>query len=83
VAVHSIYLLSLDMDAADVARHRTLLTDAQVEFQKPVYPRQTVYIRGEVIVWRLKKLRSRVELLDESSQRLASAIISGMGVRRA
>jgi len=83
VALHAMYLLALDFNSAEVGRHRTLLTDAQVEFRKPVYPRQTVYARGEVVAWRLKRLRSRVELRDESNQLLASGILSGMGVVRA
>jgi 3-hydroxyacyl-[acyl-carrier-protein] dehydratase len=80
VALHAMYLLSLDLAPAELARHRALLADAQVEFQKPVYPRQTVYARADLVAWRRKKLRSRVELRDESNQLLASGVLSGMGV---
>jgi len=83
VALHAMYLLSLDVASAEVGHHRALLTDVQVEFRKPVYPRQTVYARADAVAWRFKKLRSRVELRDESSALLASGILSGMGVVRA
>lgn len=83
VALHAMYLLSLELTTAELGRHRALLADAQVEFRKPVYPRQTVYARAEVMAWRFKKLRSRVELRDESNQLLASGVLSGMGVMRA
>jgi 3-hydroxyacyl-[acyl-carrier-protein] dehydratase len=83
VALHAMYLLSLDLAPAELARHRALLAEAQIEFRKPVYPRQTVFARAEVVAWRLKKLRSRVELRDESNQLLASGMVCGMGVARA
>lgn len=83
VALHAMYLLSLDLTSAEVERHRALLADAQVEFRKPVFPRQTVYVRADVVAWRFKKLRSKVELRDESNQVVASGVVSGMGVVRA
>ncbi len=83
MALHAMYLLSLDLGPAEAARHRALFTDSQVEFRKPVYPLQTVYARGEVVAWRMKKLKSSVELRDESNELLAAGVISGMGVIRA
>ena len=83
VVLHAMYLLSLDVNSAEVGRHRALLADTQIEFRKPVYPLQTVYARSEMVAWRLKKLRSRVELRDDSNELLASGIISVMGVVRA
>jgi len=83
MALHAMYLLSLDLPPGEVERHRALLTDAQVEFRKPVLPGQTVYARSVATAWRRKKLRSDVELRDESDQLLASGTISGMGVSRA
>ena len=81
MALHAMYLLSLDLSPAEAERHRALFADAQqVEFRKSVYPSQTIYARGEALAWRLKKLRSRMELRDESDELLASAILSGMGV---
>lgn len=82
MALHAMYLLSLDLPPEEVERHRALFTDAQVEFRKPVYPGQTVYTSAVAAAWRLKKLRSRVELRDESNELLASGVLSGMGVKR-
>jgi 3-hydroxyacyl-[acyl-carrier-protein] dehydratase len=83
MALHAMYLLSLDLPAAEVEHHRALLTDVHVEFRKPVLPGQTVYARSVATAWRRKKLRSEVELRDESDQLLASGTLSGMGVSRA
>jgi hypothetical protein len=79
VALHTMYLLSLDITSAEVGRRRALLADVQVEFRKPVYSRQPLYARLEAIAWRLKKLCSRAE----SHQPLASGVLSGMGAVRA
>jgi 3-hydroxyacyl-[acyl-carrier-protein] dehydratase len=83
MALHAMYLLSLDLPPAEVENHRALLTDAHVEFRRPVLPGQTVYARSVATAWRRKKLRAEVELRDESDQLLASGTISGMGVSRA
>ena len=83
MAMHAMYLLSLDLPSGEVDRYRALFTDAQVEFRKPVYPGQTVYTSAAAVAWRMKKLRSRVELRDESNELLASGVLSGMGVLRA
>jgi 3-hydroxyacyl-[acyl-carrier-protein] dehydratase len=84
MALHAMYLLSLDVGSAEAGRYRALFADAQqIEFRKPVYPSQAVYARGEAVAWRLKKLRSRVELRDESNELLASGVLSGMGVLNA
>ena len=83
VALHTMYLLSLDLAPIDVERHRALFAEAQVEFHKVVYPRQTVYTRAEKTAWRLKRLRSRVELRDESNQLLVSAVLTSMAVANA
>ena len=83
MALHAMYLLSLDLPPAELAQHRALLTDAHVEFRKPVFPGQTVFARSQATAWRRKKLRADVELRDESDQLLASGTLSGMGVSRA
>jgi 3-hydroxyacyl-[acyl-carrier-protein] dehydratase len=83
MALHAMYLLSLDLPPDELEQHRALLTDAHVEFRKPVFPGQTVYARSVATAWRRKKLRSDVELRDESDQLLASGTLSGMGVARA
>lgn len=83
MALHAMYLLSLDLSPPELEQHRALLTDAQVEFRKPVFPGQTVFARSVATAWRRKKLRSEVELRDEADQLLASGTLSGMGVPRA
>ncbi len=82
MALHALYLLSLDLPAVEVENHRALLTDAQVEFRRPVLPGQTVYMRSVATAWRRKKLRAEVELRDGADQVFAFGTMSGMGVSR-
>ncbi len=81
VALHSIYLLSREMDLHEARQYRLLLTDVQMEIRRPVVPKEVIWIRGEVELWRLKRIRSRCELLNDSQQLVASAVIAGKGVR--
>lgn len=77
-----IYLLGLELPKEEVAAYVTLFTDAQVDFERVVEPGQTVRVKAEKVLWRRRKLRSRVtlELLDGT--RVAGGEVAGMGVKR-
>ena len=76
-----IYLLSLEVDCAEVSQWTTFFTDAQVEFLAPVLPGDKVLIRGKRELWRRRKLRSEIEMVRSDGTMVASAIASGIGVR--
>lgn len=77
-----IYLMIEEFGRDQVHRFLTLFTDAEVEFTKSVYPGDKVFIHCEKIFWRRMKLRSKIEMKDPAGNLLASAIVSGMGVRK-
>jgi len=59
---------------------RTVLTEVQGEIHRPVVPPARVIIRGELVLWRAGKIRSKVVMLSESKDVIATATIAGMGV---
>ncbi len=77
-----LYLTSLDLPEKDLVKYTTLFTDSQVEFFLPVYPGQTVTIKGEVVFWRRMKLRSKVSMYLDDGRLVAEGVVSGMGVQR-
>jgi 3-hydroxyacyl-[acyl-carrier-protein] dehydratase len=81
VALHGLYLLSLEGNHGQLHTHRTLLTDASIEWLASVYPGETVVVSGAVRTWRRQRIRSRVEMRKISGERVAVGEIGGMGVR--
>jgi len=76
-----IYLLSLELAPHEVARYKTLFTDAQVDFSDMVLPGERVTVRAQKEFWRRRKLRSQVRLTREDGKLVASGTVSGMGVQ--
>ena len=82
VVALGIYILAKELPASEVAKYKTLFTDAQVDFSGIVPPGTTVTIRAERVYWRRKKLRSKVEMSLADGTVVASAVVSGIGVKR-
>lgn len=81
VVALGIYLKALEVDLDELARWRSIFTDAEVEFLGTVLPGDTVICRGEKIFWRRNKLRSRVEMSKPDGSVVAACTLSGLGVR--
>jgi 3-hydroxyacyl-[acyl-carrier-protein] dehydratase len=81
VVAHGLYLLAKEESAEEAGLWTTFFSDAQVEFLKPVYPGDRVTVRAERIFWRRKKLRSKVEMFAADGTLIATATVSGMGVK--
>jgi 3-hydroxyacyl-[acyl-carrier-protein] dehydratase len=77
-----IYLLGLEAPIESVAGTVTLFTDGEVEFARVVRPGDTVRVKAEKIFWRRRKLKSKVILELADGTLVASATVSGMGVKR-
>lgn len=75
--------LTLQSEEISVCQQSTLLTDLELEIYRPVIPPQTVTIHGELMLWRSRKIRSRVKMFNEREDLIASATIAGMAVRGA
>jgi len=80
VVAFGLYLLSLQLEAAELDKWLTLFSDAEVEFSKPVYPGEQVTITAEKIFWRRMKLKARVTMHNSANELVANCVISGMGV---
>ncbi|HEX6965075.1 MAG TPA: hypothetical protein VF166_04680 [Gemmatimonadaceae bacterium] len=81
VVALGIYLKALEVGLEELARWRSIFTDAQVEFFDRVLPGELVISRGERVFWRRNKLRSRVEMTKRDGTVVAVATLSGLGLR--
>lgn len=85
VVAMGIYLLMLEQEknpAFDPKEYLTLFTDCTAEFLKEVRPGETVTIKGERVFWRMRKLRSSASLFLSNGELAATAVLSGVGVKR-
>ncbi len=55
-----------------------VLSEVNINFLKPVYPNETVWVRAELIYFRFNKLKVNVELSITNNIVVAKGIISGM-----
>jgi 3-hydroxyacyl-[acyl-carrier-protein] dehydratase len=80
VALQALYLIAQEFGPERATRIRTVLTEIEIELLRPVIPPQTITICGELILYRARKIRSLVKMLNERGEVLATAKIAGMGV---
>lgn len=80
VVAYGLYLLSLQLDRAELGNWLTLFSDAEVEFSRPVFPGEQVTITAKKVFWRRMKLKSEVEMHNTAGELVANCVISGMGV---
>ncbi len=81
VVALGIYLFALDHSAEEASGWTTLFVEAESEFLRPVLPGETVTIRGERLIWRRHKLRSRIEMFGADGVLVAQTTASGVGVK--
>jgi 3-hydroxyacyl-[acyl-carrier-protein] dehydratase len=81
VVALGIYLFALEHSAEAAADWTTLFVEAESEFLRSVTPGETVTIRGERIIWRRHKLRSRIEMFGADGALVAQTTASGVGVK--
>jgi 3-hydroxyacyl-[acyl-carrier-protein] dehydratase len=77
-----IYLLSKTGGPQAIDEFVTLFTDAAVEFSGVVAPGETVTTTGHKLYFRMRKLRSRVEMHRADGTLVCAGELSGIGVRR-
>jgi 3-hydroxyacyl-[acyl-carrier-protein] dehydratase len=80
LALHGIYLLSRELERQELRSYRTLFSNAQIDWCSAVYPGDAIVIRGEVLAWRRRRLRSRVESRNEKGDVVAVGEVAGIGV---
>lgn len=81
VVALGIFLKALEVDRLELARWKSMFSEAEVEFLHGVFPGETVICRGEKIFWRRNKLRSKVEMSNAEGRVVAACTLSGIGVR--
>jgi 3-hydroxyacyl-[acyl-carrier-protein] dehydratase len=85
VVAFGIYLQMLEdekMQQQTTHQYVTLFTDVTAEFLRPVLPGQRVLMKGEKMMFRRRKLTSKVSMFTPEGQIIATATLSGMGVKR-
>lgn len=61
--------------------NQVALSESNVEFLKPVYPKETVTVTSELIYFRFEKLKCRVKMTNEKGELVCKGIMSGMMVK--
>ena len=75
-----VVVLLLAAQGCGAAPHTTtLFTDAQVEFEHVVRPGSVVHVQAERLLWRRRKLRSRVRLSLDDGTLVAHGTVAGIG----
>jgi 3-hydroxyacyl-[acyl-carrier-protein] dehydratase len=80
IVLHGIYLLAKEAPREEILRHRGLFTGANVEWHAGVRPGEEVVVRGELMAWRRRRIRSRVVMTKETGELVATGELAGMGV---
>ena len=80
MVAQGIYLLAADTSPENAKKHCFLLTGSEVEWFKRVRPGTNVIMRSELLAWRMRRIRTRVKMFDETGSPLAAALVLGMGV---
>ena len=72
-----IYLNASESSGSDEGK-ATLASSYQVEFYKPVFPKEKVTVTSEKIYYRFGKLKYKVVMKNEQGEKLCEGIFSGM-----
>lgn len=58
-----------------------VLTSTNIEFYKPVYPDETVWVESEKIYFRFGKLKCKVMMKNEKNETVCEGIIAGIQIK--
>ncbi len=82
MVAQGIYLLATETSPENTKRYDFLLTGSEVEWIQQVRPGSTVIMRSELLAWRMRRIRTRVKMFDETGSLLAESLVLGIGVLR-
>lgn len=80
MTAQSYYLLALELGVESARKYCVLFTGSQVEWFERVPPGSVVVIRSQLLAWRLRRIRARVQMFDEAGVLVAESEVSGMSV---
>jgi 3-hydroxyacyl-[acyl-carrier-protein] dehydratase len=82
VVALGIYLFALQRPVEELRRILTVFSEGQMEFLQVVRPGDQVTIEAEKVFFRMRKIRSRIQLKLADGRVAATGVLSGMGVCR-
>jgi 3-hydroxyacyl-[acyl-carrier-protein] dehydratase len=82
VVAFGLYLTSKITKQEELHEWTTFFTDCKIDFYKPVFPGETVIVRGEKVFYRKMKLQTAVKLFSSKNELIAEGSVAGMGVKR-
>jgi 3-hydroxyacyl-[acyl-carrier-protein] dehydratase len=80
VTAHSYYLMGLEMGIEKSSRHRVLFTKCEAEWFELVAPGSLVTMHSELLGWKRKHIRARVEMFSETKTLIAQSVLAGTSV---
>jgi 3-hydroxyacyl-[acyl-carrier-protein] dehydratase len=78
-------LVCLGIFLLDYSFNRTTsiaLTSTEIEFLKPVFPKEKVTVISEKIYFRFGKLKCKVKMKNEKGEEVCTGIIAGMVISK-
>ncbi len=81
VVALGLYLTSLKVAEEELSQWTTFFSECQMEFLQPVYPGETVTMKGEKVFFRRMKLKSNVRLYLADGSLAAEGTLAGVGVK--
>ncbi len=66
------------LDDAQLNDISIALTATEIDFYKPVFPKETVTVRSTKVYFRFHKLKCKVDMLNSSGELVCRGTISGM-----
>ena len=70
-----LYLLG---GSGDEKRMKIALTSSEMEFLKPVFPDETVYVTSEKVYFRFGKLKCKVRMINEKEELVCKGVLAGI-----
>ena len=74
---HGIYFL-LKHENEDTTQYKQFFTSNEINFLKPVYPGETVYVSGKKQYFRHGKFKSSAEMKNQTGELVCKGTLSGM-----
>jgi 3-hydroxyacyl-[acyl-carrier-protein] dehydratase len=59
-----------------------VMTSSSIDFYKPVYPDETVFVEGEKIYFRFGKLKCKVEMKNDKGETICDGHIEGIQIQK-
>ncbi|MDT0554826.1 3-hydroxyacyl-ACP dehydratase FabZ family protein [Patiriisocius hiemis] len=81
LVAYGIYLLGEEGEV-DYSKLQVAMTTTDIEFLKPVYPKESVTVVSEKVYFRFSKLKCKVQMHNAKNEVVCRGIITGMLVAK-